>query len=190
MSGASASGLRPPRPPGDPAPGTARPPAPPAPQRDDPEAAGRGRPAGGARARPGQAPLAGRRPNRTGSIRRVSGREGYWRADLTVGGTPYRATGSSPEAAWGRLQEKVAAAGGRPPGAGRPEEITVADYVRAWLERRRLEIGRGLEARSWGNHERAVNLHLLPAIGHLTLARRVASILNVTFGASLRHNPM
>ena len=94
-----------------------------------------------------------------------------------MGGTPYRATGSSPEAAWAKLQEKIAQDGRGPPGGGRPDGITVAAYVRAWLERRRLEIGRGLEARSWGNHERAVNLHLLPAIGHLTLTELTAAHL-------------
>ena len=111
VSGASASGLRRPAT-GRSGAGDGAPPAPPAPQRDDPEAAGRGRPAGGGASAARAGAHSGRRPNRTGSIRRVSGREGYWRADLTVGGTPYRATGSSPEAAWGRLQEKVAAAGG------------------------------------------------------------------------------
>ena len=90
-------------------------------------------PAGAARGRTGQA-RRGRRPNRTGSIRRVAGREGYWRADLTVGGTPYRATGPRRRRPGRRLQEKIAADGRRPPGAERPD----ADHrrgVRAGLAR-------------------------------------------------------
>src|SRR5919202_1742763 len=71
----------------------------------------------------------GRRPNGTGSIRRVKGREDYWRADLTVKGTPYSATGTSPAAAWKNLQDKIAKDGRRPPGAERPDKITVAAYA-------------------------------------------------------------
>ena len=111
-----------------------------------------------------------RRPNGTGSIRPVKGREDYWRADLTVKGIPYSATGTSPAAAWKNLQDKITKDGRRLPGTERPDKITVAAYIRAWLERRKLEIGQGLELRSWRNHERSVNLHLVPVVGHLTPA--------------------
>lgn len=126
-----------------------------------------------------------RRPRGTGSIRRVKGREGYWRADLKVKGTPFSASGTSPELAWANLQAKISAAGRRVPGAVDPSDITVASYVGAWLERRRLEIGQGLELKSWESHERNLNKHLLPVIGATPLPELRSADLEALYAALL-----
>src|SRR5688500_9846002 len=84
---------------------------------------------------------AGRRPNGTGNIRQLKGRGDYWRADRIIKGDYYSATGTTPEEAWQKLQDKIAQEGRRRPGTESPDKISVAEYVRAWLERRRLEIG-------------------------------------------------
>jgi DNA-binding CsgD family transcriptional regulator len=126
---------------------------------------------------PKRAGRGGRRPSGTGSLRRVKGREGTWRAGLVVQGRVYSANGPGPEAAWKRLQDKLAREGLRPPGAPDPARVTVAAYARAWLARREVEVGRGLERASWRRHEQALSLHLLPAIGHLPLAGLTAAHL-------------
>jgi hypothetical protein len=145
------------------------------------EAAPRRRRAG----RPRAGTNGGRRPNGTGSIRQVNGREDYWRADLIVKGTPYSATGASPAAAWQKLQDKIASDGRRPPGAGDPTKVTVATYALAWLERRKLEIGHGLELASWRRHEQLLNLHLLPAVGALALKDLTAAHLEALYARLL-----
>ena len=130
-------------------------------------------------------PRGGRRPNGTGSLRPVAGRERYWRAELTVRGRVYSATGARPEAAWQRLRDKIAQSRRRPPGAPDPAKVTVAAYARAWLARRELELGRGLEPASWRRHEQALSLHLLPAVGHLPLAGLTAAHLEALYARLL-----
>ena len=127
----------------------------------------------------------GRRPNGTGSLRPVQGRANSWRAEMTVRGRVFSATSDRPEAAWQRLHDKIAQGGRRLPGAPDPARVTVAEYARAWLARREVEVGRGLEPTSWRRHEQALNLHLLPAVGDLPLAGLTAADLEALYARLL-----
>ena len=127
-----------------------------------------------------------RRPNGAPVVRPVQGRAGYWRADQTVRGREFSATGRSPEQASERLREKIAASGRRPAGAADPSQIRVRDYVAEWLERRRLEIGRGLSEESWQRDERALSLHVLPAVGDLRVSELTAADLEALYARLLR----
>ena len=114
-----------------------------------------------------------RRPNRTGSIRRV------WPGGLLARRPhrrrhPYSATGPRRRGPGGGCRRSSRDGGAAPPGPRRPGH---RGGLRGPGSTAPAGDRAGARAAEQGNHERAVNLHLLPAIGHLTLAELTAAQL-------------
>lgn len=130
-----------------------------------------------------------RRRKGEGSVRPVAGRENYFRADRTVDGHTYSATGATEEEALAALQGKIDAAarskaGGRDPGA-----VTIESYTRAWLDRRELDVEEGALSRSTHQWEKGLlSSHIWPAFGDVPLPELTAEALESHYTA-LRRAP-
>jgi integrase len=123
-----------------------------------------------------------------GSVRAVAGRENYYRADRTVDGHTYTATGATEVEAIATREAKIAAARKAQAGERDPRAVTVEQYTQAWLDRRKLEIGESLEQSSWDWMQRALEQHVWPAVGHLPLPDLTAEALEARY-AALRQPP-
>jgi integrase len=122
--------------------------------------------------------MPGKRGNNEGSISRHP--DGRWWARITL-------PNGKRKAFYGKTRQEVSnllAAALRDRAAGLPivgEKQTVESYLTQWLS----DIKPTIRPRSWMRYEEAVRLHVLPTLGHITLARLSPQQVQALYTAKL-----